>query len=174
MRTRRIWTEEEIEVLVENYPYHSNSELAKAFNRSEGTVSQKAIQLGLKKLAKKEKTCKVCNNTYPNNHDYFGVANRTGTMSYCLECGRLPKELRNIKIRNRKEIEETNEWEKSIANNEYYCKRCDSTKLGKDMTLHKGRKTVAIECKSCSAKRNERYRLEQWRKGRANNDDNHN
>ena len=46
---KRIWTEEEIKLLTELYPNHSNEEIAKILGRSKPSVDKKAAQLGLKK-----------------------------------------------------------------------------------------------------------------------------
>lgn len=55
-KNRKVWTEEEISYLRENYPTMSAMDIAERFGVSNTTVSNKAKELGLKKSPEWSKT----------------------------------------------------------------------------------------------------------------------
>jgi hypothetical protein len=54
---RKIWSESEINYLINNYPDKFNSELSKILNRSESSIYVKANKLGLKKTISHKSKC---------------------------------------------------------------------------------------------------------------------
>lgn len=86
------WSENEIKLLVENYPYMDMNELLKIFNgRSESSISNKASELKIKKYEKECKEgyqiCKKCNRELPWTYQYFPVIrSEKNPRRICREC----------------------------------------------------------------------------------------
>lgn len=87
------WTSEEMDKLVENYPYFDCNELDKLFNgeRSKASIENKASALGLKKFQKECKEgyqiCKKCDRELPWTYQYFPkVRSEKNPRRICREC----------------------------------------------------------------------------------------
>jgi len=68
----KIWTDSEIKILTDNYPYKSNKWLSDILNTSEGSIMHKAYRLSLRKNNYKKNTgwseedIKYLNDNYSN------------------------------------------------------------------------------------------------------------
>ena len=168
------WTEGEDRFLKQEYKNMTKKEIGQILGRSEGSISQRAKKLNLKKRPKfpgdsdTHKTCRECLRVLPRNTDFFSKASRWNGLNslhpYCKQCDSMKRKQNNILKKIREEAQAKEDWKESIANNKYICNKCGQEKLGKEMKISLVEKRVFKTCKKCDAKNNKEAKLKEIEK----------
>lgn len=162
-KTRRVWTEEEVEYLTRAYPDESITikEIRTVLGRNAASISKKAQTLNLKRTKRKtleylitgEKMCTKCKRVLPLNYFIKRSDSKNAYRSHCRDCRTLDNS--QLKLRNKlKELEQ--EMNKTTITHKT-CRDCNEEKEISKFYKNKGVKDgYENYCKVCSNIRKEK------------------
>ncbi len=164
--TVKKWTDEEIKFLTYSYPndYYTTDEIAKALNRSERSIRQKAYELNLNRPVKKDnspdgyKRCSQCDTILPLDHFSKCSSSKRGLKSYCKFCAKKYKENYNLR-RLEAGVSESSISEADVSEQPLKkCKGCNETKPLSEFQKNKAMKDGHLNyCKVCISKRKRKW-----------------
>lgn len=172
MRSKKSWSNEEVEFIKNYYNDHNAIELAEALDRSEEGVRYKIYtlkltkQVELKALDENNKICTKCKKEQPKTEFSKNIRTKDGLKCWCKTCCSHSNALYKADKKNEKKKQELEEIKKQTASIMKRCTKCGELKAGGEFTFIYSRKRRESECSECAVKRKRNALLNDIKEGK--------